>query len=168
MRDEFKPYSNMFPHAYGEILNDEKVIIHPSGSVGEPEIFEPNTGVCLPSVLGDAYGWSEALWEWRSPDMPVKGPRSRAIRARTPVVWPAIMPGARFTAPLDGPAGARVAYPRHRPMDVIIMRGLMPIADDAASVLVRTEVFAYRRSMWSRRQVGPRHSYGLLCHAWWL
>ena len=44
VREEFKPCPNMFPHADGEILNDEKVIIDPSGSVGEPEIFEPNTG----------------------------------------------------------------------------------------------------------------------------
>ena len=51
------------PHADGEILNDEIVIIHPSGSVGEPEIFEPNTRVCLPGVLGDVGGRSKALWE---------------------------------------------------------------------------------------------------------
>ena len=51
--EEFKPCPNMFPHADGEILNDEIVIIHPSGSVGEPEIFDPNTGVCLPGILGD-------------------------------------------------------------------------------------------------------------------
>ena len=66
----------MFPHVDEEILNDEKVIIHPSGSVGEPEIFEPNTGFCLPGVLGDVGGQSEALWEWRSPDTSVKGPWS--------------------------------------------------------------------------------------------
>ena len=35
MRDEFEPRSNMFPHADGEILNDEKVIIHPSSSACE-------------------------------------------------------------------------------------------------------------------------------------
>ena len=29
MQEEFEPCSNMFPHADGEILNDEKVIIHP-------------------------------------------------------------------------------------------------------------------------------------------
>ena len=51
----------MFPHADGEILNDEIVIIHPIGSVGEPEIFEPNTRVCLPGVLGDVAGWLEAI-----------------------------------------------------------------------------------------------------------
>ena len=57
VREEFKPCPNMFPHADGEILNDEKVIIHPFGSAGKPEIFEPNTGVCLPSVFGDVGGW---------------------------------------------------------------------------------------------------------------
>ena len=40
---EFKPCPNMFSHADGEILIDKKVIIHPSGSAGEQEIFEPNT-----------------------------------------------------------------------------------------------------------------------------
>ena len=74
VREEFKPCPNMFPHIDGEILNDEIVIIHPSGSVGEPEIFESNIGVCLPSVFGDVGGRSEVLWERRSPDTPVKGP----------------------------------------------------------------------------------------------
>ena len=63
MWEEFKPCPNMSPHAYGDILNGEKVIIHPSGSAGEPEIFEPNTEVCLLGVLGDVGGRSEALWE---------------------------------------------------------------------------------------------------------
>jgi len=61
VREKFKPCPNMFPHVDGEILNDEIVIIHPSGLVGEPEIFEPNTGVCLPGVLGDVGGRSKAL-----------------------------------------------------------------------------------------------------------
>ena len=86
VREEFEPRLNMFPHADGEILNDEKVIIHPSGSAGEPEIFEPNTRVCLPDILGDVGGWSKALWEWRSQDTPVKGPWSQALRAGTLVI----------------------------------------------------------------------------------
>ena len=48
------------PHTDGEVLNDEMVIIHPSGSTGELEIFEPYIGVCLPGVLGDVGGRSEA------------------------------------------------------------------------------------------------------------
>ena len=86
VREELKPCPNMFLNVDGEILNDEMVIIHPSGSAGEPEIFEPNTGVCLPGVLGDVGGRSKALWEQRSPDTPAKGPWSRAIRAGAPVV----------------------------------------------------------------------------------
>ena len=86
MREEFEPCSNMFPHTDGEILNDEKVIIHPSGSAGELEIFEPYTGVHLPDVLGDVGGRLEALWERCSLDMPVKGPWSWALGARTPVI----------------------------------------------------------------------------------
>ena len=64
------------PHTDGEILNDEMVIIHPSGSAGEPEIFEPNTGVRLPGVPDDVGGRSDALWERCSLDTPTKGPWS--------------------------------------------------------------------------------------------
>ena len=106
----------MFPHANGKILDDEIVIIHSSGSTGELEVLEPYTGVRLPGILGDVGGRSEALWEWRSLDTPIKGPWSWALRAGTLVVWPAIMPGARFTAPLDGSAGTHVVYPRRRPV----------------------------------------------------
>ena len=76
VREEFEPRPNMFPHADGEILNDEKVIIHPSGSAGEPKIFEPNTRVRLPDVLGDVGGRLEALRERRSLDTLVKSPWS--------------------------------------------------------------------------------------------
>ena len=76
----------MFPHVDGEILDDEMVITDPSGSVGEPEIFEPYTWVRLPGILGDVGGRSKALWERRSLDASAKGPWSRAIRARTPVI----------------------------------------------------------------------------------
>ena len=61
VREEFEPSSNMFPHADGEVLNDEVVIIHSSGSIGEPEVFEPYTGVRLLGVPGDVGGQSEAL-----------------------------------------------------------------------------------------------------------
>ena len=123
------------------------VITYPSGSVGEPKIFEPYTRVRLPNVLGDVGGRLEALWEWRSPDTPAKGPWSRAIRARTPIILTAAMPRERFTAPLDGPTGARVTCPRRRLKDIIIVSGLMPVADDATSILVRTGPFVYRRSV---------------------
>ena len=53
----------MLPHVDREVLDDEVVIIHSSGSVGEPEVFEPYTAVRLPDVPGDVGGWSEALWE---------------------------------------------------------------------------------------------------------
>ena len=63
VREEFKPCSNMFPHIDGEVLNDEMVIIHSSGSAGEPEVFEPYTRIRFPGVFCDVGGWSEALWE---------------------------------------------------------------------------------------------------------
>ena len=59
MWKEFKSCPNMFPHANGKVLDDEIVIIHSSGSTGEPEVFKPNAWVCLPGVFGDVGGWSE-------------------------------------------------------------------------------------------------------------
>ena len=73
-QEEFEPCLNMLPHVDGEILNDEVVIIHSSGSVGELEVFEPYTGVCFLGVSGDVGGWSEALWKRRSLDAMTKGP----------------------------------------------------------------------------------------------
>jgi len=78
-REEFEPCSNMLPHVDGEVLNDEMFIIHSSGSAGEPEIFEPYTGVCLPSVRGDVSGRSEVLWEQCSLNASGKGPWPQAI-----------------------------------------------------------------------------------------
>ena len=74
--EEFKPCPNMSPHANGKILDDEIVVIHSSGSIGEPEVFKPYTGVCLPGILGDVGGRSKALWERRSLDASAKGPWS--------------------------------------------------------------------------------------------
>ena len=100
VREEFEPRPNIFPHADGEILDDEKVIIHPSGSIGEPKIFEPNTGVRLPGVLGDVGGWSEALWERCFLDVMTKGPWPQPT-AGVLIVWSATMPGMRVPALLD-------------------------------------------------------------------
>ena len=67
------------PHADGEVLDDEVVIIHSSGSAGEPKVFEPYTGIRFPSVLGNVGRRPEALWKRRSLDAPNKGPWSWAI-----------------------------------------------------------------------------------------
>ena len=69
----------MLPHVDGEILNDEVVIIHSSGSTGEPKVFEPYNKVCFPGVSGDVGGWLEAMWEWRFLDVTTKGAWSLAI-----------------------------------------------------------------------------------------
>ena len=66
-REEFEPCSNILPHADGEVLNDEVVIIHSSGSVGKPEVFEPYTGIRLPVYLAMLVGGQKrcgngALW----------------------------------------------------------------------------------------------------------
>ena len=162
MWEEFKPRLNVFPHIDGEVLDGEVVIIHSTGSAGESEVLEPYTRVHLPSVLGDVGGRSEALWKQRSLDLSAKGPWSRAIRAETPVVRPVTAPGARFTTPRDGPAGVCVACPHCRSMDVIIVLGPTPVADDAASVLDQPEPLTHRSPVRSGHQVRPWCSYGLL------
>ena len=129
------------PHIDGEVLNDEVIIIHSSGSAVEPIVFEPYSGVCLPGILGDVGRRSEALWEWCSLDASAKGPWSWAIRARAPVIRSATLPGVHLPGLLDGPVGARVVCSHCRPMDVIIMSGPRLAADDAASVLVWPKAF---------------------------
>ena len=70
----------MLPHVDREVLNDEVVIIHSSGSVGEPEVFEPYTGIHFPGVFGDVGGWLEALWKRRFLDaMAKRGPEPSGL-----------------------------------------------------------------------------------------
>ena len=162
MQEEFKPRSNMFPHADGEVLNDEVVIIHSSSSAGKPEVFEPYTGIHLLGIFGNVGRQSKPLWERRSLDVSAKGPWSWAIWARTPVLRSGTMPGVCLTGPLDGSARAHAACSHHLSMDVIIMPGLTLVVDDAASVSVRFEAFAHRWSVWSGRRVRPWCSCVLL------
>ena len=49
------------PHANRKVLDDEIVIIHSSGPIDEPKVFEPNAWVGLPSVFGDVGGRLETL-----------------------------------------------------------------------------------------------------------
>jgi len=92
----------MLSHADGEVLNDEMVIIHSSGSTGELEVFEIYTGVRFPGVSSNVGGWSEALWERRFLDAMTKVPWSRAFQSRTPAIWSATMPRVRVPTLLDG------------------------------------------------------------------
>jgi hypothetical protein len=55
-QQEFEPHSNVLPDTDGEVLDKEVVIIHPSGSAGEPKIFQPYNRVRLPGVLDDVGG----------------------------------------------------------------------------------------------------------------
>ena len=163
--EEFEPSSNMFPYIDREVLNDEVVIIHSTGSAGEPEVFKPYTRVCLPGILGDVGRWSEALCERCSLHASAKGPWSRAIRAGTPVVRPTTAPRVSFTTPYDGPTRVYVACPHYHSMDIIIMSGPTPVADDAASILVRPETFAHGWPVWSECRVRPWRNCALLFHA---
>jgi len=117
-------------------------------------VFAPLHGGALILILalGLAFvpGSIEALWERRSLDASGKGPWSRAIQVRTPVVRPAIAPRVCFTTPRDGLVGVCVAYHHCRSMDAIIMLGPTLVADDAVSILVRPEPLAYRRSVRGR------------------
>ena len=124
-------------------------VIHSSGPIGEPEIFEPNAWVSLPSVFGNVGGRPEMLWERCSLDAPAEGPWPWALRAGVLVVRPATTPGARFTTSLEGLARIRVAC--CHTVDIVIVSGLMPVVDDATSVLVWIGLLVYRRSVWSRR-----------------
>ena len=121
MREEFEPCSNMFPHADREVLNDEVVIIHSSGLVGEPKVFEPYTGIRLPSIFGDVGRRSEALWEQHSLDASAKGLWSWTIRARTLVIRSATTPRVHLAGPLDASVGAHATCSHHSLMDVIVM-----------------------------------------------
>ena len=76
MWEEFEPCLNMFPYADGEVLNDEVIIIHSPSSVGKLEVFEPYTGIRLPSIFSDVGRWSKVLWEPCSLDAPAKVPWS--------------------------------------------------------------------------------------------
>ena len=142
--EEFNPCSNMFPHTDGEVLNDEVVIIHSPGSAGEPEVFKPYTGIRLPSIFGDVGRRSEVLWERHSLDALAKGSWSRAIRAGTPVVGSVTTSGVCFIGPLDGPVGAHAACSHRCLMDVIIMLGLTPVANDVVSISVWPKAFTHR------------------------
>ena len=55
-RKEFEPCSNMLPHADGEILDDEVVIIDSSGSVDDSKVFKPYIGVHFFGVSSDVGG----------------------------------------------------------------------------------------------------------------
>ena len=142
MWEEFKPCPNIFPHANGKILNDEEVIIHSSGPMGEPEVFEPNAWVCLPSVFGDVGGRPETLRERCFSDAPAEGPRPWALGAGVPVVWQATAPGACFAGSLDVLAG--IHGTRCRMVDSVITLGPKPVANGAMGVLVRIGVLVCR------------------------
>ena len=94
------------------------------------------------------------MWEWRSLDAPANGPWSRAIQARTLVIGSVTAPGVHLTGPLDGSARARDACSHRRPVDVIVILGLMPVVDDAASISVWPKAFMHRWSVWSELWVG--------------
>ena len=151
-----------------EILNDEVIIIHSSGSAGEPKIFEPYTGVHFLSVSSDVGGWSEALWERRSLDATTKGPWPQAIRAGAQVVWTAASPGVGVPTLLNGQAKIHATFSRRHSIDVIIVLVMVSIIDDVVSIMVWPEMFVHRRSVWSERRVRLWCNHGLLPNTWQL
>jgi hypothetical protein len=89
----------MLPNIDREVLDDEGVIVRPSGSIGEPEINQPYSGVRLLGVLGDVGGRSEARLELRILNVAFEGPWAQAIQTGPPIAVVvtrlAITPGGR-------------------------------------------------------------------------
>ena len=143
VQEEFEPCSNMFPHIDGEVLNDEVVIIHSFGSVGEPEVLEPYTRVRLPSVLGDVGGWSEALWEQHSLDAAIKGPWPRAVQVGAPVVQSATMPRMCLLVLLGGLSRTHAVRTRCHSEDIGVMLSLASSVDDTTSMMVWSKLLTH-------------------------
>ena len=85
MWEEFEPCSNMFPYADGEILNDEKVIVHPltrqvsqKSSSQIPRFISLEYLVML--VGGQKRGGNGALW-MRRPKACGLGPSGLGLRS---------------------------------------------------------------------------------------
>ena len=94
------------------------------------------------------------LWERCPSDALAEGPWPQTLRAEAPVIQPATALGACFTASLNGLAGICVA---HRRVVVVVAASVpMLVAGDATSILVRVGPLVCRRSVWSRRPIGPR------------
>ena len=74
------------------------------------------------------------------------------------------MPRVRVPTALYGLAEARAACSRCPLLGIIIMPGLMPIIDDAASVTVRPDPFVHMWSVWSGHWVRLWCSHGFLLH----
>ena len=91
------------------------------------------------------------MWKRRSLDATTKGPWSRAVQARSLVVWSASMPREGVPTLLDGQAEIHAACSRHHSIDIIIMLGMASIVDVTASVTVWPETFVHRWSVWSGR-----------------
>jgi hypothetical protein len=104
---------NVLTDIDGEVLDDEVIIIRSSGPTDEPDIFQPYSEVCLPVVLGDVSGRSEAQWEWRFLDAMTEGPLARAVWAGAPV---AVLNAGSAARPVwGGPPRAHPQAGGHNP-----------------------------------------------------
>jgi hypothetical protein len=138
-QQEFEPRLNEFPDTDVEVLDDEIIIVRSSGS--EPEDFQPYTRVCLPSVLGDVGGRSEARREWCFLDLMTEGLRAWVVWTGAPVSVPiarsAAMPGGCL---LVLPFGLVViSCIRGHQVDVGAAAGPLPRVNDVARVVVGSQ-----------------------------
>ena len=63
-----EPCSGAFHKVEWQALDDEEIIVCPSYSIDEMEVFQPHGGVGVPRVLDDVWRCTETRREWRLPD----------------------------------------------------------------------------------------------------
>jgi hypothetical protein len=116
-RQEIEPRLNMLPNTDGEVLDDEVVVVHLSSPTSEPEVIQPYSRVCLPSIFGDVGGRSEARREWRFLDATTEGLQAQGVRIGASVAFPiarsaTMLGGASSCSTSDSRASAAFAASR--------------------------------------------------------
>jgi hypothetical protein len=81
-REILKPGSRGVSQEDWEILNDEIVVNSATSSASEAIVLQPDPGVRLPRILGEAVGRSKARREWSVADISSKGLRPGCLRAQ--------------------------------------------------------------------------------------
>jgi hypothetical protein len=63
-----EPCLGAFDKVERQVLDDEEIVVRPTCSTGEAEVFQPHFGVGVPRVLDDVRRRMEVHQEWRLPD----------------------------------------------------------------------------------------------------
>ena len=80
-----------------QVADDEVDIIRATGSTSESVVFEPEAGICFPSVPCDVRWQSVPLWEWGVVDPRAEYPGPWCMRARALVLY-AVGPPIAYAA----------------------------------------------------------------------